>query len=470
MSPCRIILCADIGTSSLKAAFLDTNGRERAFVRVPYAGKSPSGAGSGFGEAASDDWEAALFLAVETLLSQIPDAKPGAICISGNGPTLVPVTYDDKELPPLQWYHDGSGRAGSGSLFLPHAIRFREECPGEYEKTRYLFSPQEWLSYRLGAEAVTVLPSAAYEPYYWDLPQCEAAGLDRGKFPPFVNLGSPIGRLSPEAARRLSLSPGIPLIAGGPDFIMALIGVGAIEPGIVCDRAGSSEGINVCSPVPPAAGELRVLPHIRKEFWNVSALVPVSGRLFEWFRTLTGQENQSYEAILEEIIPHPGSPQERSAPLPSSSFFFPHIASPDKTGPGAFVSIPGLTSRAELGRGVVEAIGFLTRDALETLDRRGFRVQEMRISGGQGKNARWNQLKADISGVNLLVPEVKDAELAGDAILAAIALGEAADLDEAVRRMIHIEERYIPEPGAVSAYEEKFRSYRELREKIRGLF
>jgi xylulokinase len=466
MAPGPIFLCADIGTSSLKAAFIDVDGRERAFVRVPYAGKSPGG--PELGEAASGDWEAALSLAVGTLFSQTPDCKPGAICISGNGPTLVPVTYEDKELPPLYWHHGGSGGTGSKSLFLPHVVRFREEGPGEYEKTRYLFSSQEWLSYRLGAEAVSVLPSAAYEPYYWDPSQCAAAGLDWGKFPPFVNLGSPVGRLSSEAARRLNLSPGIPIIAGGPDFIMALIGVGAIRPGIVCDRAGTSEGINVCSPLPPAAGELRVLPHIREGLWNVSALLPVSGRHFEWFRTLTGQENQDYEAILEEIIPNAA---DSGAASPGSAFFFPHIAPPGGKGPGgAFIAAQGLPGRAELGRGVVEAIGFMTREALETLARRGFRVTEMRLSGGQGKNARWNQLKADISGVSLLVPEVRDAELAGNAILAALALGEAADLDEGVRRMIHIKERYTPEPGALAAYEEKFRAYGELREKIRGLF
>jgi xylulokinase len=258
---------------------------------------------------------------------------------------------------------------------------------------------------------------------------------------------------------------------------MALIGVGAVEPGIACDRAGTSEGINVCSPLSPAAGELRVLPHIREGLWNVSALLPVSGRLFEWFRTLTGQESRAYEDVLEELIPLGGREKgPPSALSPQGACFFPQIAPPGTVPPGqtsprrSFVMAPDLSSRAELGRGVLEAIGFMVREALETLDRRGFRVREMRISGGQGKNARWNQLKADISGVDLLVPELKDAELAGDAVLAAIALGEAADLDEALGRMIHLKERYTPAPGAASAYEEKFRAYGELRSKLRELF
>jgi xylulokinase len=166
--------------------------------------------------------------------------------------------------------------------------------------------------------------------------------------------------------------------------------------------------------------------------------------------------------MLEEIIPE----GEQKGAL-----FFPPLVPLDQAGPGeALIAAPGLTSRAELGRGVVEAIGFMVRGALETLNRRGFPVREMRLSGGQGKNARWNQLKADMSGVTLLVPEVRDAELEGDAILAAIALGEAADLDEAVRKMVHIKERYVPNPEAVPVYEEKFRAYEELRRKIRGLF
>jgi sugar (pentulose or hexulose) kinase len=271
-------------------------------------------------------------------------------------------------------------------------------------------------------------------------------------------MGSLIGRVSAGAAGRFGLSPGIPLIAGGPDFITALIGVGVLEPGMVCDRAGSSEGINLCAAAPVSAPGLRVLPHAAEGFWNIGALIPSSGSLFEWFRTLSGQETRPYGDLLREITALP----------PGGGWLFPEEASPEKF-PGLFFSPRGLGDRPRFGRAVLEAMGFRVREALELLGRRGFPVAEMRLSGGQGKNPRWNQLKADITGRTLLAPEIPDGELAGDAMLGMTALGEAGSVREAAGRMLRIKARYEPEPGAFRVYTELWQKYRELREKFRGI-
>ncbi|MDR2079245.1 MAG: sugar kinase [Treponema sp.] len=441
MSSPRVILCVDIGTSSLKAALMDTEGHSHGFTRETY----------GPGPVTTDNWERALARALGTLFSQAGDCH--AICISGNGPTLVPFTRSGETLAPLHWYQGPPGstapqKGGAPairSFFLPHVVRFRQERPGDYEKTRYLISAQEWLSWRLGADPVTALP-AAYGPYYWDDAQCQLLGVDRGKFPPFVSLGTVIGRLSPEAVRRLSELAGglpeerlparIPIIAGGADFIMALIGTGAIEPGMVCDRAGSSEGINLCTALPgmgkapQLSAELRVLPHVSPGLWNISVIIPSSGRLFERYRTLTGQEHRSYDDILAELIPG------------------------------------GILDPAELGQAVLMSMGFEVKVAVDTLGRHGFPVTGMRLSGGQSKNHRWNQLKADLTGTGLLVPEQPDGELGGDAVLGAIALGEAADLTEGIRRIVHIREQYTPDAHAATVYRERFQARRELRDRI----
>ncbi|GHV73431.1 xylulokinase [Spirochaetia bacterium] len=460
----RITLCADIGTSSLKASFIDTDGHSHGFTREIY--------GSASAPVTAGDWERALARALGFLFSQAGDC-PDAICISGNGPTLVPLTHDGETLAPLHWYQGPQGSTAPRketspalrSFFLPHVLRFIRERPGDYAKTRYLFSAQEWLSWRLGADPVTALP-ASYEPYYWDDAQCESLGLDRGKFPPFLGLGTVIGRLSPAAVHRLSdlagglpeerLPTGIPIIAGGADFIMALIGTGALEPGLVCDRAGTSEGINLCADMGGAAqlpGELRVLPHVNPGYRNVSVIIPSSGRLFEWFRTLTGQERRPYDDTLAELIPE--------GILAPGVLFFP------ENNP-VLIGRSGLFSPVELGQAVLLALGFSVRAAIDTLGRNGFPVAEMRLSGGQSKSRRWNQLKADITGLPLLVPELQDGELGGDAVLGAIALGEAADLREGIARIVHIQKRYTPAPHAAAVYGEQFQAYRELQNDIQS--
>jgi xylulokinase len=493
----RPILCVDIGTSSLKAAFIDVDGRCAAYARAvdDRLERNPvltASIGAISGAVSADSWEYALARVLGELFSQAGDCKPQGICISGAGPTLVPVLRDGAALTPLHWYRNLGIRSNadvqkdgeaSRSFFLPHALRFLRECPREYEQTQYLFSAQEWLSWRLGADPVTVLPES-YGSYYWDDDQCRVLGLDRGKFPPFVKLGAIIGRLSPGAIRRLGdlagglpeggLLPGIPIIAGGSDFIMALIGTGTVSPGMACDRAGTSEGINFCSASPADTGELRVLPHVSPGLWNISIIIPSSGRLFEWYRNLTGQEVRAYEDTLAELIPDGGAEgggafsQGTSVPwaeVPGTQMplFFPEEAL-------VLAGRSGLFSRIELGRAVLEAMGFQVKAGLDTLARHGFPARELRLSGGQCRNRRWNQLKADITGIALLALEQLDGELGGAAVLGAVALGEAAGLGEAVGRIVRIQERYEPDPAAVAVYGERFEQYRYLREKAEAAF
>ena len=389
----RLFLCADIGTSALKAAYIDGEGRSRGFVRATYTRERP-------GPVEAGDWEAAFSRALEALRREAGSLEVDALCISGNGPTLVPLTGAGEALSPLHWYRGGAASGGAipqdrPSLFLPSAAAFLGEHPRDYERTRYFLSSQEWLSFRCGADPVTVLPAPAYEPYYWDDLQCAALHLDRGKFPPFAGLGSPIGEVSAAAAETFGLRRRLPIVAGGPDFVMALIGVGAVKPGIVCDRAGSSEGINLCSAVPFRAPELRTLPHVAQGLWNLGAILPSSGG---------------------------------SAPYERGSALYERGSAPP------------------LGNYGTPFGGFPVREALDTFRRYGFPITEMRLSGGQAKNPRWNQFKADITGCTLLVPEIIDGELTGDACAAALALGEYGSLSQAASGMVRIGRIYRPHP------------------------
>lgn len=398
--------CADIGTSSLKAALIDAEGIQHAFVRVRYQQSGRDG-GAGFAaKVLAADWEVAFKDAVVALRREAR-ADIAAVCVSGNGPTFVPVDRYGAAFPPLVWY-DAPKRTAGKSLFLPHIERYAAEHRKQYEDTARFFSCQEWLAWRLGAEAVSVLPGERYRPYYWDEAQCEAAGCDMRKLPPFVPLGTIIGKTGKRAEQDFALPPNVPLVAGGPDFIMALIGTGVLAEGLVCNRAGTSEGINVCSSAPAATDNLRTLPHIADGLFNVGALIPRSGILFDDYRRGTFQEDRDYTDHLDAL-------------LKSASFSEEDIA----------------------GRRVLLKMARQVREKIVLLQENGFPVTEMRVSGGQAKNPLWNRMKAKISGVTLAVPAITDGELAGNACLCASAMGEAAGLYEAAAKIVRIKERYF---------------------------
>ena len=89
---------------------------------------------------------------------------------------------------------------------------------------------------------------------------------------------------------------------------------------------------------------------------------------------------------------------------------------------------------------VLQRIADGTKRALETLRLAGYPVRQMRHSGGQAKSPLWNRLKAEICGCRLLVPEIVDTELAGNAAAAMFALGYAPSVADACRKIVVINE------------------------------
>jgi xylulokinase len=450
-TPCLfpLLLCADIGTSSLKTALIDTSGSLHAHARIPYGdeqGVKPNCL------EAPNSWRKAFFSALEQLASQAPGQKADALIISGNGPTLVPVTKDGKSLRPLHWYDPAAPLEGIVSFFLPKVKAFMENYPGLFAETRIFLSPQEWLSWKLGAGMVTVLPHGGYENYYWNDEQCIALGIGRDRFPPFVMIGAQIGKLGayPEIDSSLLL-PGTPIIAGASDFIMALIGTGVLNPGMVCDRTGSSEGINLCvssdeltqrlMQKPRSAEGLRVLPHAAPGLWNLGALIRESGKLLADYRTATAAGKPYHELIADFL----GSKTEDAY-------------------------------RAG-GRKVLESMGRAFLKAIQDLQAPGFTVGEMILSGGQSRDPLWNQYKANISGRILKIPEITDAELAGNAVLGAAAL-EGGDINgdlikKKAAAMIRITKSYYPEgnlrPSGSAEYPEGNLRPSGSADKLHGL-
>ena len=373
-------LTADIGTTSLKSACIDSRGKLLSYSRVLIDKYKPASAE----KLSANQWLLAFAESVMELCAQHKKFSPEAVCVSGNGPTLVPIDSNEMVIGLLHWKDKNflPSPPDSQSFFLPRAAWYKKEFPESYNLCRYFFSSHEWLLYKLGSDPVTSLPSSEYEKYYWDKRQCDIFNLDIEKFPPFVKMGTITGRISNEAALEFGLPSGIPLISGAPDFISAIIGTGVLEPGMVCDRAGSSEGFNYCalsdsiSPDILRVNDLRVLPHYKEGLINVSTLVQ-SGHLY-------GYDHNT------------------------------------------------------------EIWGKMISSAINKLTVSGLPVNKMIVSGGQGKIAKYNQLKANMTGVTLAIPEITDAELTGNAVLAACALGMVPDVKKGAKKMVRIKEIFYP--------------------------
>ena len=446
----KLILAVDIGTTAMKGGLISPEGELVAYHRVTYWEKTRQDFHA---------WDPKVWVeALREIVASVGGyQRISAVAVSGHGPTVIPVDAEGRVLfYALLWMDKRNLRQeGTKSFFLPKIAWFRQNQPELYQRTKWFLSCPEYLNFFLTGEALTVTPSQEFIPFIWHGADWRAYGLDYHKLPPFVTMGERVGDVTAQASTFTGIPAGVPVVAAGSDFLVALIGAGAVEPGRTCDRAGTSEGINHCALKPVSDPRLRTLPHAIAGLYNISGILSSTGRLFEWLRRITGQSDRSYREILQEIE---NLSLDRSRP-----YFFPSF---ERNGDfefaqGGFLELHPDHTREDMGRAVIESIAFGIRRVLEALAENGCAVDEMRVTGGQARNVIWNQLKADITGRRILVPEIEDAELLGSAACALVSQGEFTDLRSASAELVKVRAVFNPRAERVSAYDELFAAYRD---------
>lgn len=454
------IVAVDIGTSRIKAAVVRVDG-EVLSLSVHRVG-TPG----------AQRWREASAIACREAIGEAVAGRDGgsvspeAIIFSGNGPSIVPVDERGQEVcPTLLWYDNRKVEriAGCPSFFLPRIAWLYRNYPELADSVRWFLSCPEYLIYLLSGEAVTIRTNDAFTPFTWDRQQAIAYGVDPEKLPPYYYTGDRIGRVRADVAGEWGLPAGLPIIAGAYDFIMSLVGTDTLVPGRTCDRAGTSEGINHCAERAAKDPRLRSLPHFNAARVNVAGVLSSTGRLFEWFRSISGQRGTSYDDMMQEIL---------KTPAGQEPWFFPsmHQGAEWEFASGMFIGLGAEHGPAEMGRAVVESIGYAVREAVEMIEGAGFPVSELRACGGQSKNRHWNLLKASIVGRPIAVMQVPDAEIIGNASAGFSELGYFDSVEDAAGSLVHIAERFHPDPAVTREYDGFYSRYVENYERFRAAF
>ncbi len=471
-----MILAVDVGTTLLKAGLFKPDGSLVARAEAPLTLQSH--ADPLWHESDARGWIRGLAAAVRDL--PLPAAGGlEAVVASGNGPTLVPVDAAGEPLAPAMTWMDRrcveeaaivSAKRGSlidPTFSLPKALWFFRNRPLVYGKTERFFGCPEYVAYVLTGEAAAFLPTPEYTRYYWDEALISAVGMEPSKFPPFLLSGRVMGRVSAAGSAATGVPAGVPVVSGGPDFLVSLLGTATVAAGRACVRSGTSEGINLCSAAPTGDRRLLCVSHIVDGFWNVSGMISTSGKALEWFKNASGRAARSYEELFDEIQDVPAGA--------GSLLFLPYLAGErapiwDPAARGAFIGLTLGHGPAEMLRAVAESVGFAVRDVVEVMEEGGLAVRDLRITGRPSRSRSWNQMKADITGRRILVPETPDSDLAGDVCLALRALGRHASVAEAAEAIVRIGGAFEPDPAKQSLYDGMFAAYRESYTGLKAVF
>ncbi|MEM2699594.1 MAG: FGGY family carbohydrate kinase, partial [Candidatus Bathyarchaeia archaeon] len=304
----------------------------------------------------------------------------------------------------------------------------------------------------------------------WSPRMLELANLDPSFFPEWKEPGEIVGYLTEDAAKECGLRPGIPVIVGGHDTQFAIFGSGAGSGDIVLS-SGTWEILGLRMPsYNPSERAFKegiiIEADVERGFWNPQFLM-IASAVIEWimqnfYRDLGGRR---YESIIEEA---------RSVPPGSEGIIFiPSFVS--ESGPlrkynvlGSIIGLNLGSTRAQIIRAAFEGLTFQMREALRILsEAMGVKADKIYVVGGGSRNDLWNQMRADATGLHVVVPRGREAAPIGAALISLVGLGYYRSIDEARKNFFGEEKIFTPVLENKSVYDSIFGKYLEVLERLK---
>jgi xylulokinase len=485
MTPSTCLLGIDIGTEGCKAIVFNLSGESVARSYQQYSVTIPQPT---WAEQNPQHWWKAVRKSVADVVKQTSKKQGEISCVSvsGQSPVLLPVDkhgnalmnaliwMDRRAIEQSEMMAQTIGVADDPSMNLPKAAWVKENRPQVFQKAYKFVQTSDFIEFKLTGNFVTDWLNAGtfhfdYHRHEWPTDLLNRLKIPVEKLPNVLRSSEIVGTVTDAAARETGLKKGTPVAAGGIDAYLAMIGANALTIGSTCEITGSSTCLMVPSRHEIHDPEKRV--HCEKfpmlpNFWITWGTMSTTGASLRWFR-----DNIEPKASYQDL----DSEAEEAPPGSDGLIFLPYMMgerSPiwDAYARGVFLGLSLKHSRNHLTRALLEGCAFGIRHNLETIEKLGAHVNEIRSCGGAAKSKFFGQIKADVTGKTVVIPREIEASALGAAILASIGVGLQPNLRKAAQEMVHTECRINPQKDLFEKYDLSFRMYKDAYLHLKKYF
>lgn len=137
---------------------------------------------------------------------------------------------------------------------------------------------------------------------------------------------------------------------------------------------------------------------------------------------------------------------------------------------GTFIGMTMDTTRADMTQAVLEGVAFAIRDSFEVAKSLGIKIERTKICGGGAKSPLWKKIIANVLGIKVDVIESEEGPGYGGAMLAAVACGEFASVEEAAEKLVKVIDTIEPDPELVEKYNDRYAKFAKIYPTVKGLF
>ena len=471
-----LFLGLDVGTTAIKGALFDAEGRVIAQAGRAYPTARPS---PGIVEQNPADWVEGVNFVIAALGHAERVAAVG-LCSQVN--TDVFVDAEGRALAPAIAWQDSRAAADAAELdaaiplqdrlawwgaplpvvashVLARMAWMKRERGEVFAATRHVLSPKDYCLRALAGAAVSDAMSSFFvvgldlayvEPL---LARVEGA---RERLAPLKAFTEVVGEISLGARR-------VPVVTGTMDAWSGVLGSGVRGPGQGVYMSGTSEIVAMASAQRIGAPGVVTFPKAAGLTINAGP-TQAGGDALQWWADASGRDVPSVLALAAQA-------DRGGRPI----LFLPHLEGEraplwDSSLRGAFVGLDRRAGGAEMALAVLEGVALSARLLLAACDAAaGGGTARLFHAGGGARSDLWAQIRADCLGLPLDRVAHLDVGCLGAAMMAAVGAGAFASLDEAVARMARVERTFEPDPRRKARYDALFDAYGKATQALKAI-
>lgn len=473
----------DLGTTGCKCIVFDENGKMSgsSYLEYPLILVSDTEI-----EQDANLWRELCIRAIDSALIEgnIDRTRVRAISVSSQGISVVPV---DKNNTPLynaiSWLDKRAqseagyisecideeeifkitGKRPSANYTAAKILWFKNNLPEIYEKTYKFLMPHDFITACFtNGSFITDYTMASgtmlfdITKFCWSEKIAESIGIELEKLPTILPSGSFAGYISEHVSKLLSLPQSVIIGVGGQDQKVAALGAG-IDSKTATLSLGTAGAIEfMCDfPVFDQDRRLPCFSYLKKNQWVLEGVVSTCGAGLKWLKSTIFSDCSYCE--IDNLA--------STSPLGSSGVrFTPHFAgasSPhwQSNCKAAISGITLSTTKADISRSILEGVAFEIRENIEVFRKlSNNEISAFKVFGGGTGSDIWNQIIADITGIDLTTFESPDIANYGAAILAFEASGDKGGIGT---QFVDKTKIFIADVESKEKYDEIFKIYQD---------
>ena len=481
----------DLGTSAVKLLLMEGSGKICKIVSKEYPLYFPN---PGWSEQKPEDWWTQVIAGIKELTSECDKSQVAGISFGGQMHGLVILDENDNVIRPAILWNDGrtqketdylnnvigtdklakyTANIAFAGFTAPKILWVKANEPDNFTKIKKIMLPKDYIAYKLSGTFCTDVSDASgmllldVKNRKWSPEMLEICGITEAQLPKLFESYETVGTLKADIAAELGFSTSVKIVAGAGDNAAAAVGTGTVGDGMCNISLGTSGTVFISSKnfSENDNNAIHFFDHADGTYHLMGCMLSAAS-CNKWFMDeiiKTKDYAGEQKGITEDMLGN------------NKVYFLPYLMgersphnNPDAR--GTFIGMSMDTTREDMTLAVLEGVAFGLRDSVEVARKLGIKLERTKICGGGAKSPLWKKIIANVMNMKVDVIESEEGPALGGAMLAAVANGEYASVEEAAAKLVKIIDTVEPDPAIAARYEEQYKKFVQIYPALKDIY